>query len=242
MKKPYRLLPQFQLFNLGLGSSPSLAARRLPLTRRILLSLGLVLSGAILEALVTAPHAALAQAGKAAKTDSGARNLGTQGGTPPANSRGLAFLHTPPRPQDLPYPGQTMTITAALTNTKETKLQVRVAMVRDGRFVEIPAREAYLDKFDRPIYEIPTIAPVGEMIYQLLLVQPDGAVVSSPRFAVRRACTPQVDLSEGNVPADVQGVERLRKLVIESKGLENDLNGYNQVLKLLGELKGVVGE
>jgi hypothetical protein len=159
-----------------------------------------------------------------------------------SNAKGLAFLHTPPRPDDLPYPGQPMTITAAITNTKETKLPVRVAMVRDGKFVEVPAREAYLDKFDRPIYEIPTIAPVGEMIYQLILVQTDGSVVNSPRFAVRRTCTPQVDLSEGNVPTDIQGVERLRKLVIESKGLENDLNGYNQVLKTLGELKGVVGE
>ena len=158
------------------------------------------------------------------------------------NTKGLAFLHTPPRPDDLPYPGQPMTITAAITNTKETKLPVRVAMVRDGKFVETPAKEAYLDKFDRPIYEIPTIAPVGEMIYQLILVQNDGSVVNSPRFAVRRTCTPQVDLSEGNVPTDIQGVERLRKLVIESKGLENDLNGYNQVLKTLGELKGVVGE
>lgn len=156
--------------------------------------------------------------------------------------KGVNFAHTPPRPQDLPYPGQSITLYAYLTNTRETRFPLRVSMSRDGRFEEVIAKDAYLDKEDRPTYEITVPAPVGEMTYQMFLVNPDGNILPSPRFAVRRSCVPQVELAQGEVPADVQGVDRLRRLVAESKGLENDLSGYNQVLRLLGQLKGVLGE
>jgi hypothetical protein len=118
---------------------------------------------------------------------------------------------------------------------------MRVAISKDGRFMELAAKEAYLDKRDRPIYEFTVPAPIAEMTYQMFVVQSDGDILTSPRFAVRRTCIPNIGLALGQVAGDVQGVERLRKLVDESKSLDNDLQGYQEVLKLLGQLKEVIG-
>ncbi len=157
-----------------------------------------------------------------------------------AQSR-IGFLHTPPKPESLPYPGQPMTISAGLTHTRETKFPMRIVLSRDGRFMELPSKEAYLDKYDRPIYEVSLPAPIAEVTYQMFVVAGEDQVMASPRYTVRRNCIPQIALATGEVPAQVQGTERLQKLIQESRALENDLKGYEFSLELLEELIKVIG-
>lgn len=157
------------------------------------------------------------------------------------SERKIGFLHEPPKEDALPYPGQSMTISAGLSNTRETRHPLKAVISRDGRFMEVPAKEAYLDKFDRPIYEISFPAPVAEVSYQLFVVAGEEDVLASPRYIVRRSCIPQVSLATGEVPSSVQGTERLQKLIEESRALENDLKGYEESLELIEELKKVIG-
>jgi hypothetical protein len=157
------------------------------------------------------------------------------------SERKIGFLHEPPKEEALPYPGQTMKISAGLSNTRETRHPLKAFISRDGRFMEVPAKEAYLDKFDRPIYEISFPAPVAEVSYQLFVVAGEEDVLASPRYIVRRSCIPQVALATGEVPSSVQGTERLQKLIEESRALENDLKGYEESLELIEELKKVIG-
>ena len=185
-------------------------------------------------------EAPAAEAASAESADAPSIAADLSGGALPAKAIGI--LHAPPKPNDLPYPGQPLTLVATLTNTRDTNFPMRIAVSRDGRFMEVPAKEAYLDKNDRPTYEVSVPAPIAELTYQMFVAQGEGHALSSPRYAVRRACIPQVELAAGDVPKDVQGMERLRKLVNESRSLENDLAGYQQVLKLLSDLKAVISE
>lgn len=155
-------------------------------------------------------------------------------------ARTISIVHTVPSPQELPYPGQPITLMARLTNTRETGRPLRVALVKDGKFLDLDAKEAYLDENDRPTYKAVIPAPIGDMSYQFILYAPDGTALISSRYQVRRNCLPNISLAEGEVPADVRGVERLRRLYLESEALKNDLIGYEQVLKVVAELQEAV--
>jgi len=149
----------------------------------------------------------------------------------------IAILHQPPSVKELPYPGQTLELSAKLTNTRSTEGQMLVALVKDGRNMQILARPGYLNERDQPTYEFEFPSPTTEVDYQLLLQLPDGSVVASPKYAMRRSCIPNVQLAPSEISQDAQGSERLRQLVVQMNQLGDDLRSYDKALQLLQRLK-----
>ncbi len=152
------------------------------------------------------------------------------------NSSLIGITHVAPRPDDIPYPGQKIQVRVQLKGTKETQRQLRMLLVRDGRLLDMSSFNAELNEMDLPTYQMSFNAPLAEMTYQFLLYNPDGSVTPSTRYSVRRNCVPNVALADGEVKPEIVGDERLQRLVNESKHLEQDLAGYEQVLSLLNGL------
>ena len=137
---------------------------------------------------------------------------------------------------DLPYPGQPVKLMAGLVNTRSTEGKMVLALTRDGRFSEIPFKPGYLNRDDRPVYEVEMPAPVAEISYQAILHNPDGSFISSQRYVLRRKCIPEVDMAPSQIDPAVQGSERLRQMMIQKDKLESDLKSYDQVIDLLQKI------
>jgi len=159
-------------------------------------------------------------------------------GTP--SSKPVALIHVPPKPEAFPYPGQTMNLVVRLNNTRNTGQKMRLLLVKDGRLMNIPPQEGFLNEHDQPTYEIPVPAPIAEMVYQFILPNPDGSTLISPRYSIRRNCIPNIDLAGTEPAAEVQGIERLQNLVNQAKDLENDLATYDRIAKVLEQIKGLI--
>jgi hypothetical protein len=156
----------------------------------------------------------------------------------PNASKSFTIVHNPPQLKDLPYPGQPMKLVARLSNTRSTESKLRIALVKDGRFIEISAKPGFLNEYDQPTYEFTLPAPLALMTYQLLLYSPDGSVQVSPqRYMLRRNCVPDVDLAEYKIPPEVQGSDRLQAMVNQMNHLQKDMASYDQAQKLLDRLK-----
>ncbi len=150
----------------------------------------------------------------------------------------VSLVHTPPKPDALPYPGQTVTLIARLLNTRDTTTKLVAAVVKDGKYIQIASKDAYLNEYDQPTYEISVPAPVGEMVYQLILFPRNGENPAiSPRYVARRTCLPNVELGDAKISPELRGYQKLEKLVSESRNLENDLAGYEKVMALIQELQ-----
>lgn len=149
----------------------------------------------------------------------------------------VSFQHTAPKAEALPYPGQAMTLTVRLKNTKDTDRRMILSLVKDGRLMQVNAKDGYLNEYDLPTYEIGVSAPVAEMSYQFMLLGPDSSVMVSPRYFVQRTCIPSLDLADPDIAEGMQGYSRLQQLVNTSSSLQNDLNGYDRLMVILDELQ-----
>ena len=155
----------------------------------------------------------------------------------PKQQEQISLLHTPKKAEELPHPGQDITLIAKLTGTRDTSLKLAAALVKDGRFMQVNATEAYLNEYDQPTYEITFPAPVAEMSYQLVIFSPDGTASMSPRYVVRRTCLPNVQLASPEIAEHLQGFKLLERLFSESVNLEHDLAGYERAMTLVDELQ-----
>ncbi|RIL11350.1 MAG: hypothetical protein DCC75_02505 [Proteobacteria bacterium] len=108
--------------------------------------------------------------------------------------------------------------------------------------MEVAARDAFLDEYDRPTYQIPVPAPLAELAYQFTLVNPDGSFTTSKRFSARRSCLPSVELSNPKAIESLEGTERMTALIEQAKSLENDLIGYQRVMELLESIDKAVAK
>ena len=154
--------------------------------------------------------------------------------------RTLSFLHSAPSLEKLPYPSQDLELVAKIKGTKDTEATLKIVVVRDGRSMEVLAQPGYLDEHDIPTYKTVIPSPVVEFSYHFILTSKDGSIVTSPNYFVKRDCIPNIELSQPKVPEEVIGNARLQELVASSKSLENDLSGYDSVIKLLEEIQRIV--
>ena len=172
----------------------------------------------------------------------GSINLETSYAQTGSPAPAVNLLHTPLKAQSLPYPGQNLTITVKLSSSRDTNRKIVLMAVRDGKLMTVVSQPGFLDELDQPTYNFILPSPIGELSYNILLYTPDGGVQMSRRFLVRRSCIPDVQMADANIPQDLQGRERLQRLVRESASLKNDLSGYEKILALLDELQKKVNK
>jgi hypothetical protein len=153
------------------------------------------------------------------------------------SKKGVGVKHIPPRAQDLPAPGAPLKLSFQLTNTREITQLVTALVTVDGELMNVLGSEGYLNEYDNPAFEIATIAPLGELAYQLVVRGQDGSIVTSKRYAVRRNCLPSVDLTDVAIPEKTQGREKLELIIQKTKGLERDLGTLEQALRTGTKLK-----
>lgn len=142
----------------------------------------------------------------------------------------------------LPFPGQTITLEAEVSNTRDFRLPVRLLAVRDGKFYEIAAPSGLLAASDHPQYKVEIPAPVAELVYQFVLMSPDGSVASSQRVSLRRKCIPNILPAFGELPDDVDGSERFNLLLTDNKRMELEIDNLERAAKLVDVISDLVAQ
>lgn len=151
-----------------------------------------------------------------------------------------ARIHHVPMPaSELPYPGAPMEIKATLINSRNSQLVMRAFVVKDGKVMDMTFDHLSSSDGEHLEYSTKLPAPLGELSYQLVLSGPQGVVASSKRFFIRRECLPVVTNLEINpeLPADAK--TRLKALKVRAIDLQNEVQNYESVVKLLAELKSL---
>jgi hypothetical protein len=154
----------------------------------------------------------------------------------------LSISHTPPKPKELPIPGAPMELIVSLKNTRDSERTLRAFMVVDGQMMDISVPSAKFNAQDEPSYTISLNAPVGEILYQFILYNPDGTYSISDRYFVRRSCIPDISPAPDTLPDASRGDKRLLDLVVQSKALERDIENYQRIISLLNDIKKLTGE
>lgn len=159
-----------------------------------------------------------------------------------AKSGRFKILHNPPRPDALPMPGEAMVLTVHLENIAETHHIIQAALYRDGKAIMSASPDAYLDEKDQASYDLRILAPQAELAYQFFFESPDGAVIESKRYFLRRKC--RHDLQHDNIQWDqeLSISERVPFVVQKAAKLEQEIASYTTGLQLIEELKELVKE
>lgn len=153
------------------------------------------------------------------------------------SNRQISLLHTEIKPEQLPYPGVNLTLSVAIANTKDSQLILKGYIVRDGKLLEITLGDVSQDQNERLVFSSTLAAPLAEMNYHFVLLGPKGVVASSKRYAVRRTCLPDVTGVDLNLAEDIEMKDKLIKLQSQASGLQDEVQNYEGVKKLLDELK-----
>ena len=155
---------------------------------------------------------------------------------------GISIYVEPIEPSDLPLPGQPLTLSAQLINSKDVTLPMRALVSIDGKLMDIPVTDAELNKFDYPEYLLKVHSPRSEITYQFILSEDEESVLFSDRYSVRRECVIEEVTVDPEVATDLKRQERLDTLVQVAKGLKREINAYNEAKRLLDELQKHVME
>jgi hypothetical protein len=142
----------------------------------------------------------------------------------------------------LPFPGTMVPVRVSLKNTRDSDRKLRGFFSIDGRVMEIALEGARFSEAEEPTYEFQIPSPVAQVTYQFVLYNPDQTFVVTPRYVVKRSCTPDLALAAESVDAKLKGDKKITALISTSKGLERDIESYEHVLKLLDEIKGLLGQ
>lgn len=140
-------------------------------------------------------------------------------------------------------PGKEIILLAHLKNTRQTGFKVRCLLSRDGRLMELPLERAFRNEYDVPTFEFKLTAPLAGATYYFVLYKGSGPPLVSERFIMQRECVPKVDLTDLNPGGDEPtGEKHLLHIRDQARGLEQDLVDYENAVRLLQELKGLLGE
>lgn len=142
----------------------------------------------------------------------------------------------------LPFPGQILTLTAEVSNTRDFRLPARVLIVRDGQFQEIKTQPGVLGANEKPQYKVEVPSPVGELVYQFVVTGPDGTISSSLRQTVRRSCIPNLSPALSAVPDQLDGEERFSVLMAENKRLEQEIANLETAALELDSMKELISQ
>lgn len=145
--------------------------------------------------------------------------------------------HIPPKPSSLPAPGNQMELTITLKNTKDSERKLQAMIVKDGQLQNLVIPSGKFNVSDEPSYTFSFAAPLGELIYQFILYNPDGTFTISEKYSIRRSCIPDVTLAPDQIPDEIQGDKKILELIAQSQSLDRDIENFERVMKLLQELK-----
>lgn len=148
----------------------------------------------------------------------------------------VQIIHTPPKADVLPYPGQPVELRVLLANTRDFRDRLRVFTVMDGSYLEIAPTKSYLNEYDQPTYDVTLISPIGEVSYFFTLQLSDGRIVSSPKYTIRRSCLPNVEAAELIDISNLEARNQLLPLLEQSNALNNDLNSLERAISLVQEI------
>ena len=167
-----------------------------------------------------------------------------QQASPPPAEKALkpVLIHIAPTSQTLPDPGAPLDLVVRLKNTRDTERKLRAFVVRDGQMMELSQTHATFNLQEEPTYTISTEAPLGEILYQFLLTNPDGSYSPSEKYYVRRSCIPDVAPSTTTLTPDLQGEPRFNELLKSKDLLQRDIALYEHVRSLLTDLKDLIKE
>lgn len=157
-----------------------------------------------------------------------------------AQPRNLSITAAEIDAQKIPFPGKPITLSAEVSNTRDFRLPVRLLAVRDGKFYETAVPEGILNIRDKPQYQVEIPAPLAELVYEFVLLLPDGSAVSSRRMVLRRNCIPDVMPALGELPTEVDGSERFNRLLVDSKRLEQEIDNLERAAAQITTLTELV--
>jgi hypothetical protein len=149
----------------------------------------------------------------------------------------VQVVHRPPDLKNLPAAAAWLPLVLELRNTKDVALKIRLVGSRDGRFVDITLPKGTLNTQDHPEYRLELPAPLAAMSYQFVVHQADGALITSQRFAIRRACVQnyRIEVAEGG--GDVEFKKTVGELISKAKSLERETLQLDASVKVLEELR-----
>ena len=153
----------------------------------------------------------------------------------------MSVLNQPPDPKDLPLPGQPVEVVFQLLDAWDVIKGVRILAVVDGRLMEIPIKNSYLNKHDQPEYIVQIPAPLSQLSYQILVPDGNGDYSWSRRFFVRRSCLPVTDLIDLDADWRVNGQGLVRACSERASALERELFAFERSLDLVRELRLEMG-
>lgn len=157
-------------------------------------------------------------------------------------AKGVDFLHTPPKLEELPYPGKSVVLSIVLKKEMlSSGMKVRALVTRDGKLVEMQDNDPELDINDRAVYKFDIPSPEVSLGYQFLFQDKVGQTSLSKKYNINRKCRPDVrlvDLSSSKSESVTR--DSAPVLVSESRGLERDIYLYEKVISLLGDINKVV--
>lgn len=142
----------------------------------------------------------------------------------------------------MPFPGERITLRAEVSNTRDFRLPIRLLAVRDGKFYEISAASGLLGSNERPQYQVEIPAPLAELSYQFVLIQPNGTVATSKRLVARRSCIPDITPVMGEMPADVDGSERFNRLIVDNLKLEQEISNLERTAQELDSISELLAK
>lgn len=151
----------------------------------------------------------------------------------------IEVAHTPPQPQELPFPGNPLTLSITLLNSRDTQLTVKGYIVRDGKLMVVDLADFTSDDHDRIVYSTTINAPLGELNYNFVLFDAKGVAGTSDRYSVRRECLPRTNTIDTKLPEDLKGKARLDIQQKHATNLQDELKNYESVIKILDELKAL---
>lgn len=157
-------------------------------------------------------------------------------------SRATSIISQPIVAEKLPEPGNLMTISFSLSNTRQLVRTVRALVARDGRLVEVPATKSYLNDKERPTFEFEIYAPIAELSYRFIAYEDGKPALISPEFSVRRKCLPSLELTDINLNTESSPSQQIKEMFIKAGELGDEIEHYEKALQHLATLQKLLGE
>ena len=154
----------------------------------------------------------------------------------------IEIYHEPPSGEELPAPAESLTLRVQIINTRDITMKMTAVISMDGRLTQVPLKNEYLNAYDHPEFSLSVSAPQGEMTYQFVLYLPDGTLLSSERYRIRRPCRLDTTLADPKEITKLRGDDRLGAVVTLARNLKLHADAYTQAIALLQELKELIKE
>jgi hypothetical protein len=135
-----------------------------------------------------------------------------------------------------------MTMSVEVRNSRETALKVRLVASRDGKLLDIGLPPGAFNESDVPVYKVRLPAPVGVMTYQFVVQDKDGRFTVSDRFVLRRSCIPTYKFEVPPEASDAAFKQEVGALMSKAKNLEATTQHYENALRLIDDLRGLLNE